>query len=969
MKFRPLVAIQLLLALLATGSPAWGDPWWDVDWRSRMKLTFDNSGHIQDLPAFPVLVVLDSSRIHYDKTQNQGEDIRFIDGGTGLPLAYEIEEWNESGKSYVWVKVPQIDGSSNTDYIWLYYDNPSAVDDQKPADVWTNGYVGVWHLRDDPGPGNPGDILDSTAANNNGTAEASMQPGDLVGGQIGKALDFDGVDDYIDIGQNPTINIGGDLSVEFWLKTSATSALGNDTPDDWFRGQRIVDKDVEGVPKGWGIANHYSKIKFNVEDNAETVVSTTTINDDQWYYVVGVRDVDFGDKWLYINGAIDASTTNGSKVDASSSDPLQFARSDDADPSTYVQGGIDEIRISNVERTADWVAAQYLSMTDTFIGYGTGPVAFVSNRNGNPEIYVMDPDGSNQVRLTNHPNVDTSPARSPDGRRIAFATDRDGNLEIYVMDSDGFNLNRLTTNGSLDDHPAWSPDGKRIAFHSNRDGNDEIYVMNADGSGGQSNISNDPAIDINPTWSPDGKRIAFTSKRDGNLEVYVMDDDGGNPVNLTGHPNIDDLAAWSPDGSQIAFTTYRDLNFEIYVMGADGSFPTNLTNNGAGDEAPDWSPDGSKILFHTDRGADVEVYEMDAGGTNPNNLTQWANDDTDPAWGQAFGTFGFRKYITIDRTRIPGGCGPTISNYPMLYSVTDPDLKGKIFGGKIQDPNGYDMVFRALNDGTCVGDGPAPCKLDFEIEYYDASTGELVVWIRIPSVYTSSATSNTVIAMDYGNEDITYSMQNPAGVWDPNYVGVWHLNEAVVDGQSVGIHLDSTSNANHGAQVNNATTAGKMANAQEFDGDDAIDMGDIDALDGVQMLTTSAWVRLDALTDWGTVLAKGVDTTQSWGQMESTAGQEGSDDVSVGIRDGVEDGWNTNNNILSTDGEFHMWTMVYDGTQSADADSNHFLFRRPAAGHGSGVQRNRRSGHRREQHFASSRQCPLRSLRAGGRRR
>lgn len=395
---------------MAVSSPVWGDPWWNADWRSRVKLTFDNSGQTENLAAFPVLVVLDSSRVHYDKTQNQGEDIRFIDGGTGLPLAYEIEEWNESGKSYAWVKVAQIDGSSNTDYIWLYYDNPSAADGQNPAGVWTNGYVGVWHLREDPGPGNPGDITDSTSANNHGTAETSMQPGDLVGGQVGDALDFDGTDDYIDVDQNATINIGVDLSVEFWLKTSATSTQGNDIPADWFRGQRIVDKDVEAVPKGWGIANHYSKIKFNVEDDPETIVSTTTIDDDQWYYVAGVRDVDLGDKWLYINGMIDGSTTSGSTADATSVDPLQFARSDDGDPATYVEGSLDEIRISNTERSADWVMAQYLSMIDAFIAYGTGPVAFTSNRDGNPEIYVMDPDGSNQARLTNNPSVDTNPA-------------------------------------------------------------------------------------------------------------------------------------------------------------------------------------------------------------------------------------------------------------------------------------------------------------------------------------------------------------------------------------------------------------------------------------------------------------------------------------------------------------------------------------------------------------------------------
>ena len=84
-------------------------------------------------------------------------------------------------------------------------------------------------------------------------------------------------------------------------------------------------------------------------------------------------------------------------------------------------------------------------------------IAFVSNRDGNFEIYVMDADGSNQTRLTNDPGWDTMPAWSPDGSRLAFGSDRDGNAEIYVMDADGSNQRNLTNNPAWDGDPAWSP--------------------------------------------------------------------------------------------------------------------------------------------------------------------------------------------------------------------------------------------------------------------------------------------------------------------------------------------------------------------------------------------------------------------------------------------------------------------------------------------------------------------------------
>jgi len=129
---------------------------------------------------------------------------------------------------------------------------------------------------------------------------------------------------------------------------------------------------------------------------------------------------------------------------------------------------------------------------------------------------------------------------------ITFSSNRDGNPDIYVMGTDGSNPARLTSSAAHDDYPAWSPDGTRIAFGSYRDGNWEIYVIGAEGSN-PVNLTNNPAGDWQPAWSPDGTRIAFTSERDGNWEIYVIGADGSNLVNLTNNPGGDALPAWSPD--------------------------------------------------------------------------------------------------------------------------------------------------------------------------------------------------------------------------------------------------------------------------------------------------------------------------------------------------------------------------------------------------------------------------------------
>src|SRR5207247_8008882 len=137
-------------------------------------------------------------------------------------------------------------------------------------------------------------------------------------------------------------------------------------------------------------------------------------------------------------------------------------------------------------------------------------IAFLSAREGNQDIYVMNADGSGVSRLTNTPATDIDPAWSPDGRRIAFASDGDGThriYDIYVMNADGSGVTRLTNDPVTAWGPAWSPDGTKIAFESYRDGNGEIYVMMPDGSAGTTR-PHEPADAAGPAGSAAGATVA-----------------------------------------------------------------------------------------------------------------------------------------------------------------------------------------------------------------------------------------------------------------------------------------------------------------------------------------------------------------------------------------------------------------------------------------------------------------------------
>jgi len=196
-------------------------------------------------------------------------------------------------------------------------------------------------------------------------------------------------------------------------------------------------------------------------------------------------------------------------------------------------------------------------------------IAFVYDRfqgtDGVFQIDVCNADGSDHKTFIPHQAFEESPRWSPDGKTLAWVSTREGNPDIFTIAVNGKGIKRLTNDPAFDNNPTWSPDGKQIAFCSTRAGNYEIHVMKADGSDVR-RLTNHPKMDYWPAWSPNGKRIAFTSNRDGNYEIYVMNADGSNVRNLTRHAAADNYATWSPDGSRLAFISNRGGTHEVYVM-------------------------------------------------------------------------------------------------------------------------------------------------------------------------------------------------------------------------------------------------------------------------------------------------------------------------------------------------------------------------------------------------------------------
>ena len=166
-----------------------------------------------------MLIVLNSSNIDYTQTKNDGSDLRFF-AADGTPLAYEIEQWNEGGDSSVWVRVPQITGSSNSDSIWMYYGNNAAEPGETSGGVWDSNFVGVWHLNEEQ-TGSSGAVVykDSTSYGNDGLdwVAATGQEGQVTDGQ-----EF-GANDWIEIAHDASLDLRDSMTISFWIKPTSDS--------------------------------------------------------------------------------------------------------------------------------------------------------------------------------------------------------------------------------------------------------------------------------------------------------------------------------------------------------------------------------------------------------------------------------------------------------------------------------------------------------------------------------------------------------------------------------------------------------------------------------------------------------------------------------------------------------------------------------------------------------------------------
>lgn len=355
------IRLIALFALLAAASAALHAGPFD-DWNFRADATFSGYAGAETLTAFPVLVsVTNFPGFAYGHVVDPaGGDLRFADSTGDVELNYEIETWNTNGASYVWVQVPTLSGASTS--IRAYWGHASATAPAYTTDgsTWSNGYVAVYHFGETSGT-----VLDATANNN----DSSSVAGDVVrelAGAIGSAYGFDGTGDYISIPDSATLDGMTKLTVEAWeldQETSTTAARG------------ILSKlasSSDGQRSYYLYRQNSRDLYAFVNDTGAQFAGSAPPASD-WHHVAFTFDAALAgnEMKVYADGTYKGQLNNGATSVANRTDPLVIGRLNGSATADW-KGRLDEVRISSVARSADWLQASWKTAASNtaFCTYG-----------------------------------------------------------------------------------------------------------------------------------------------------------------------------------------------------------------------------------------------------------------------------------------------------------------------------------------------------------------------------------------------------------------------------------------------------------------------------------------------------------------------------------------------------------------------------------------------------------------------
>lgn len=731
--------------------------------------------------AIPSFVVLISGTYSFLATEANGGRLKNANGyditfstlaSGGNILGYEVEEYDPvTGKFIAWVRINTLQYNQDTTF-YMFYGNSSVTTSQENSNsVWNLSYLGVYHMKETPtiNSDEPNSLLTS---NTSLTFNAGMSAGNQVAGVIDGSIEFDGAsstDSMTQGGVNQSLQTTTQLTLEAWIKRKET-------------GEGVVlVRGGAGLSKNYAIylSNGGEEVEFRYATyaNGESTYRTNTglLNINEWIHVVVTHE--FGNAVstkVYINGVLTTgSWVSGSGGNAAVSENLSLTLG--SLESNHATAGIDELRISNTVKGANYIQTIY------------------NNQSSPSTFYSVLPE----VTPSMLPAVNLSTNGSQTGYFY---------IPVY------FPTNNKHIGGSIVVQPTESATNlTSITLFENG---------SVDAQNGLKNIKLFYDTDTSVPYNCASESYSGTETQFGSTVTNGFDGANG-------------YASFS---GSVGLDTNKAICFYVVLDVVSGA--------------------GDNTTIEIEINNPTDSITLSQGGVSNTSAVQipGATNLYVPECASFESGYCFRRTVTIDHTKVAGGVD--LTDFPILVGGTHTYLRTEANGGKVKNTNGYDIIFATDNQGVN--------KLDHEVERYIASTGEILMWVRIPNL---SVSADTIIYMFYGNQTITTSEENKTGVWDSNYVGVWHMNQTPSPG---GLLLDSTVNANH-VTFNSAMSSGDLitgtiGNGIDFDGtvNDSIISENQTSLQTPTNVSIEAWMKKTNDTD-GFIMIRDVGSTINYG--------------------------------------------------------------------------------------------------------
>lgn len=267
-------------------------------------------------------------------------------------------------------------------------------------------------------------------------------------------------------------------------------------------------------------------------------------------------------------------------------------------------------------------------------GIFTTRIMFVSNKDGNKEIYVADYDGRNAVKVTRNKSINLSPQWSPDGKKALYVSYKKGWPALFQLDLTNGADSGVSAKPGINIGGRYSPDGTRVALTLSGDKSPELYTLDLS-TGEYKRLTDNYGIDVSPAWSPDSSRIAYVSDVAGNPHIFMLELSSGTSRRMTFEGKYNSSPAWSPDGSRIAFSRSDSGRFNIWAMNADGTGLTQLTFDG-NDRSPSWSPDGRYLIYSSTAKGVSSLRVVRSDGTGSMKIETGTGNEKSPVWSPYF---------------------------------------------------------------------------------------------------------------------------------------------------------------------------------------------------------------------------------------------------------------------------------------------------------------------------------------------